>query len=280
MDVGIGLQLTHALLLRENTTVVATKRGLSTSSVDLEGLSRAENSKLVVVPLAVEGREARRNRGKVEGSVGDLVERLRDLGVDRIDVLILNAGAAMSFESVRETRMEELWAHFEVNTVWQVQIYQVLRPLLLNRLGSANRGIEWKEGGLNDSRLVDDRDGDGERRKQKKIVYISSFLGSIEGIDDAAPSLAYGISKAGANYFVRKVHFEEGGEGSGTVSLAVHPGWVKTQNGQAFADSVGVEEPPLSLEESVEGVLGQIDIATRETTSGKFVSYNGAIIPW
>lgn len=34
--------------------------------------------------------------------------------------------------------------------------------------------------------------------------------------------------------------------------------WVKTQNGQAFADSVGVKEPPMSLEESVEGVLGQV----------------------
>ncbi|KAB8298027.1 hypothetical protein EYC80_001799 [Monilinia laxa] len=219
---GIGFQLTRALLLRENTTVVATKRGLETSSVDLEGLPRAENS--------------------------------------RIDVLILNAGAATSFESARETRMEELWAHFEVQQI------VVLR----------GKKVFWMSRGW----LVDDKGGDGERHKQKKIVYISSFLGSIEGTDDATPSLAYGISKAGANYFVRKVHFEEGGEGSGIVSLAVHPGWIKTQNGQTFADSVGVEEPPMSLEESVEGVLGQIDTATRETTSGKFVSHNGAIIPW
>ncbi|KAG4024991.1 hypothetical protein MFRU_075g00130 [Monilinia fructicola] len=262
---GIGFQLTRALLLREHTTVVATKRGRSTSSGDLEGLPRAEGSRLVVVPLAVEGRSAGGDGGEGEGSVGDLVARLGDLGVERIDVLILNAGTAKSFESVRETRTEELWAHLEVNTVWPVRIYQVLRPLLLRRPDSANPGVEG---------------GDGGGRKPKKIVYMSSFLGSIEGMEDAAPSLAYGISKAGANYFVRKVHFEEGVEGSGIVSLAVHPGWVKTQNGQAFADSVGVKEPPMSLEESVEGVLGQIDTATRETTSGKFVSYNGALIPW
>ena len=34
--------------------------------------------------------------------------------------------------------------------------------------------------------------------------------------------------------------------------------WVKTGNGQSFADSVGVKEPPMTLEESVNGVLEQV----------------------
>jgi len=34
--------------------------------------------------------------------------------------------------------------------------------------------------------------------------------------------------------------------------------WVKTANGQNFADSIGVAEPPLELEESVQGVLNQV----------------------
>lgn len=34
--------------------------------------------------------------------------------------------------------------------------------------------------------------------------------------------------------------------------------WVKTGNGQAFADSVGVAEPPLTVEKSVSGVLAQV----------------------
>jgi NAD(P)-dependent dehydrogenase (short-subunit alcohol dehydrogenase family) len=41
-------------------------------------------------------------------------------------------------------------------------------------------------------------------------------------MEGAAPTLAYGVSKAGANYFVRKVHFEH----AGVVALAVHPGYV------------------------------------------------------
>jgi hypothetical protein len=34
--------------------------------------------------------------------------------------------------------------------------------------------------------------------------------------------------------------------------------WVKTENGQIFADAIGVQEPPMSLEESVSGVLKQV----------------------
>jgi norsolorinic acid ketoreductase len=56
--------------------------------------------------------------------------------------------------------------------------------------------------------------------------------------------------------------------------------WVKTGNGQAFADTMGVEAPPMNIEESVEGVLEQIDGASISTTSGSFVSYDGTIIPW
>jgi norsolorinic acid ketoreductase len=41
-------------------------------------------------------------------------------------------------------------------------------------------------------------------------------------MEGAAPTLAYGVSKAGANYFIRKVHFEH----EGIVAVAVHPGFV------------------------------------------------------
>lgn len=40
----------------------------------------------------------------------------------------------------------------------------------------------------------------------------------------------------------------------------MHPGWVQTGNGQAFAESVGVAEPPMGVRESVEGVLGQVSV--------------------
>lgn len=43
-------------------------------------------------------------------------------------------------------------------------------------------------------------------------------------MEGACPSLAYGVSKAGANYLVRKVHFEC--EKEGLVALSIHPGLV------------------------------------------------------
>ena len=51
-------------------------------------------------------------------------------------------------------------------------------------------------------------------------MLISSSLGSIGEMEGEAPSLAYGVSKAGANYFVRKVHFEH----KDVSAVAVHPG--------------------------------------------------------
>jgi norsolorinic acid ketoreductase len=85
--------------------------------------------------------------------------------------------------------------------------------------------------------------------------------------------------------------------------------WVKTANGQAYADLVGVPEPPMTLEESATGVLAQvlsllrigfaletfmamisrqyltrvffqIDTATKTTTSGSFLRWDGRIVLW
>jgi norsolorinic acid ketoreductase len=50
---------------------------------------------------------------------------------------------------------------------------------------------------------------------------VSSVLGSIGALGgEAGPALAYGVSKAAANFFVRKVHFEH----EDVVALAIHPG--------------------------------------------------------
>lgn len=258
---GIGLQITRNLLLRENTTVIATKRSLSTPPHDLENLPAAKGSKLLVVPLefvASASRASGETKENKENSVEDLVPRLKNEGINRIDVLIFNAGVASSFESVKESRMQELMAHFEINAMAPIQTYQTLRSLFL---------APYPSGG----------EGEAAGVKEKKLIYISSNLGSIGDMGTAVPSLAYGMSKAAANYFVRKTHFEEG---EGVVALALHPGWVKTKMGQAFADSVGVNEPPLTVEGSADGVLKQVDTATRETMSGGFFSYNGDAIPW
>lgn len=47
--------------------------------------------------------------------------------------------------------------------------------------------------------------------------------------------------------------------------------WVKTANGQAFADSIGVAQPPLSVEESAKGVLAQVRVVLFPTYRSKLL---------
>lgn len=76
--------------------------------------------------------------------------------------------------------------------------------------------------------------------------------------------------------------------------------WVKTANGQNFADVVGVNEPPMTVEQSVKGVLAQVcpplnhasmiiadevlvkvdALEKSSPASGAFVNYDGSILPW
>lgn len=54
-----------------------------------------------------------------------------------------------------------------------------------------------------------------------KFILVSSALGSIGALGgEVGPALAYGMSKAAANFFVRKVHFEH----RDVVAVAIHPG--------------------------------------------------------
>ena len=51
----------------------------------------------------------------------------------------------------------------------------------------------------------------------------------------------------------------------------IHPGWVRTD--------MGSDRAPLSVEESVTGMLGCIDSLTM-AESGRFIDYRGETIPW
>jgi norsolorinic acid ketoreductase len=98
-------------------------------------------------------------------------------------------------KSALSTPIPTLREAFETNALGPIKLYQALHPLLTSP---------------------------NPPNRKPKFILISSSLGSIGDMEGSIPSLAYGISKAGANYAVRKVHFE--GEKEGIVSVAVHPG--------------------------------------------------------
>ncbi|TVY31310.1 Norsolorinic acid ketoreductase [Lachnellula subtilissima] len=278
---GIGFGLTATLLLRPRTTVIATIRSEKTAQDNLHALPVGENSRLIIMYLDLSAyspeteteTEAKTNQAHRPLHTPENLYHVLTAThhISHLNTIIASAGHGTSFHPLVSTSPSSLLQHFQINTLGPICLFQALYPLL--------EGVE------------------------SKFVLISSSLGSIAAMDTQAgtePTLAYGVSKAAANYFCRKVHFEC----ESVTALAVHPGWVKTGNGQAFADAVGVKEPPMSLYDSVKGVLKQvrsfvffmrsngmevearltllqrIDAASKMTTSGTFVSYDGSVIPW
>jgi norsolorinic acid ketoreductase len=126
-------------------------------------------------------------------------------GVRSIDILIASAGLGTAFHPIQNTTLSSVTEHFFINTLGPLSLFQSLRPLLLPDTLPEGEGEQ------------------GYKRKEKKFTVISSSLGSIGDMEKDTRSLAYGISKAGVNYLVRKCHFEE----EGVVSGAVHPGYVR-----------------------------------------------------
>src|SRR5688572_24787037 len=103
--------------------------------------------------------------------------------------------------------------------------------------------------------------------ERKVMAMMSSRLGSIA--DTGGQTIAYSSSKAALNMVVKA--FSVLLAPRGIVVLALHPGWVRTDMGGAGA--------PLAPEESVRG-LRQVIAGSKKEDSGKFLSHDGACIPW
>lgn len=102
---------------------------------------------------------------------------------------------------------------------------------------------------------------------QGKMAAITSRMGSIA--DSSGGSVAYRASKAALNAAWRALALDWADR---PMTLALfHPGWVKTDMGGPNA--------PLAVEESVAGMRRVIAGLTPES-SGRFLDWNGALIPW
>lgn len=106
-----------------------------------------------------------------------------------------------------------------------------------------------------------------DRGQQKMIVILSSHTGSRNG--GPTPSGVYGASKAALNDRYREVEPEW--RERGIVSVAFHPGWVRTDMGGASA--------PVTVADSVRGMRQMIRTLGRDD-SGKFLDWQGKEIPW
>ncbi|KAJ5973102.1 uncharacterized protein N7479_003020 [Penicillium vulpinum] len=239
---GLGLGLTKRLLERPATTIVASVRSHDAAT---NLMSEIEGTTI--------GKNSALHIIELDFSTAKSPEEITQAfaavsTVTHIDVLICNAGFATPMTLASVTSAEDLRKSFEVNTIAPLLVFQAFWPLM-QRSASA-----------------------------PKLAVISSSVGSIAG-QEPVPGGAYGPSKAASNWLTKALHVEN--EKNGLVVFALHPGWVQTRAGEFVAKEWGYpSSPPVTVEDSVKGMLSIIDSATRDNMSGKFVSLTGDILLW
>jgi norsolorinic acid ketoreductase len=165
--------------------------------------------------------------------------------ITKIDIVISCAGLMGAIYPTLETPIKDVRDQLEVNAVGPISLIQAFFPLL-----SASTS--------------------------PKFLVISSSVGSISDMESIpAPFFGYGLSKAATNYLVRKLHFEN----PTLISMAFNPGWVQTDMGSGAAKGVGMDDAPMTLEDSVTKLVALFDGASREK-SGTFTSVTGETVPW
>ena len=106
------------------------------------------------------------------------------------------------------------------------------------------------------------------RAEGAKIISVTSGMGSIAE-NRSGSFYAYRMSKAALNMMARTLAADL--RGAGIASAVINPGWVRTDMGGPSA--------PTPVEESVRGMLREIDAFTVERT-GAFLDWLGRPYPW
>jgi NAD(P)-dependent dehydrogenase (short-subunit alcohol dehydrogenase family) len=181
---GLGLEFTQELLGR-GARVLACCRDPS-RAIDLNALQQQYGEELVVHALDVADAEA----------IAALPE-VTAKHLQRLDLLVNNAGVLVSGERFGNVAHESLMRSFAVNAAAPLLITQALAPLLL-------------------------------RGHKPCVLCVSTQLASIAQASGFR-TLSYSMSKAALNMAVKRLAAELGPRG--IVVMAFHPGWVKTTMG-------------------------------------------------
>lgn len=181
---GLGLAFTRQLLAR-GARVLACCRDPNHAD-DLHALHKAHPDGLLVHALDV--------------AEPDAIAALPDAAakhLQRLDLLINNAGVLVSGERFGNVEAQSLARSFAVNASAPLLITQALTPLL-------------------------------RRGNKPRVLCVTSQLASIAQAS-AFRTISYAMSKAALNMGVKRLAAELGLRG--ILVLACHPGWVKTDMG-------------------------------------------------
>ncbi|KAI5310714.1 hypothetical protein KEM55_003020 [Ascosphaera atra] len=237
---GIGRCFVERYLSRPNHIVIAAVRDPSAAESDLNSLPKGKDSKLFVVKIVSDDFESPKH------AIGKLISENPD-ELYHLDIVIANAGMCGTAVKPGEVTMEEMQKHFNVNTLGPLALYHATSALLER------------------STLPDARG---------RFVAISS-IGASLALETNIP-VVYSTSKAALNMVVRQIHHAD----ERIVAFVLHPGWLQSDMGNAYAKSLQQEQAPTTIPEGVDGMLKVLDASTREQTSGHFIDYEGNTVAW
>ncbi|KAL5353811.1 hypothetical protein ACLOAV_001853 [Pseudogymnoascus australis] len=183
----------------------------------------------------------------IPSAAADAILMLKEkYDIQRLDIVISNAGICNTWARVEDVTDSDAMAHLEVNTLGLLRLYRAVVPLL-------------------------------NETDMPKLVYITSELASMGRLGQSSSLTAsYGMSKAAGNYLIEKINSEN----DKLVAFSISPGFVQTDMGNKGARYYGLQCATMTVEESTEAIITQIDAAPRATTFGGFLNYNGTSIPW
>ncbi|XP_052543098.1 C-factor-like isoform X6 [Tympanuchus pallidicinctus] len=243
---GIGLGLVQHLLALPNPPewVFATCRDpKGQRAQELQKLA-SKHPNLVIVPLEVT------DPASIKAAAASVGERLKGSG---LNLLINNAGIA-KINSIDNETLKDMVEVYTTNTIAPLLVSQAFLPLLKKAA----------QGSM----------GSGMSCSKAAIVNISSIGGSIKEMFswDITNCVSYRCSKAAQNMLTRcqSMGYRE----HGILCVALHPGWVQTDMGNAAGAT-----PPVTVDASVGGMLKVLSKLS-EKDSGSFLDWEGNVVAW
>ena len=161
-----------------------------------------------------------------------------ELRNDAIDILINNAGIYGSTNNTFGSVDVESWLQaFQINSIAPLKMVEAFSEQI-------------------------------QMGQRKLVACMSSKMGSMAD-NGYGNSYIYRSSKAALNAVVKSLSIDL--KKQGIISVALHPGWVKTEMGGPNAE--------ISTRECVEQLFAQLSKLTMKD-SGRFIDIDGSDIPW
>uniref|UniRef100_UPI00358DF181 C-signal-like isoform X1 n=1 Tax=Myxine glutinosa TaxID=7769 RepID=UPI00358DF181 len=235
---GIGFEMVRRFLTppRSPRLVIAACRDPS-SAQDLQNLASSHNNLKIVQLDVTDEQSIATMANKVEGMVGKT-------GLD----LLVNSAAVLERGSLSSVSSQGMNHTFQTNVVGPLLITKALLPLL---------HLATKEHPPGSPGVA--------------IVNISGILGSMEEISKNNDSMGYSypISKAALNMLTRCLMIDL--KDTGILTVALHPGWVRTD--------MGGPKARISVEESVAQLCTVIS-SLSSADNGAFLDFRRKLLPW